>query len=309
MYFPDNNNGSRIVITTRESDVAEYVAGSKSLHHVQLLNKSVSRDLLCRIVFGEEDCPDELQGVVAKIGSDCSGLPLAIHVIGGLLSMVERSRDVWENVSKDVKASIVESDEHFSNILYLSYNHLSIHLKPCFLYMGAFPEDYDIKGSRLKSLWIAEGFVKYNTDESLEDVVEDYLKALVERNLISVGGKQIDGKPMTYSIHDLLRDLCTRKANEEKFLNLKDSMRRVSVQSSYQMEDVNASPQLTSLARSFICTGQEIISPVFSMLRLVRVLDVIGMVFKEFPEEIFQLVNLRLLSFLLHFRFEELTYS
>ncbi|XP_047972203.1 putative late blight resistance protein homolog R1A-10 [Salvia hispanica] len=143
MYFPDNSNGSRIVITTRESNVAFYVAGSKSLHHVQPLNTSASRDLLCRIAFGEEDCPGELQGVAAKIGSDCSGLPLAIHVIGGLLSKVERSRDVWENVSTDVKASIVESDEHFSNILYLSYNHLPIHLKPCFLYMGAFPEDYE----------------------------------------------------------------------------------------------------------------------------------------------------------------------
>ncbi|XP_047940564.1 putative late blight resistance protein homolog R1A-3 [Salvia hispanica] len=122
MYFPDSNNGSRIVITTRESDVAEHVAGSERLHHVQLLDEVVSRDLLCQIVFGEEDCPSELQEVAAKIGSDCSGLPLAIHVIGGLLSKVERSREVWENLSTDVKASIVQSDEHFSNILSLIYS-------------------------------------------------------------------------------------------------------------------------------------------------------------------------------------------
>ncbi|KAG6388372.1 hypothetical protein SASPL_149797 [Salvia splendens] len=55
MYLPDNSNGSRIVITTRESDGAFYVAGSKSLHHVRLLNKSTSWDLLCQIVFGEEE--------------------------------------------------------------------------------------------------------------------------------------------------------------------------------------------------------------------------------------------------------------
>ncbi|KAL1531582.1 putative late blight resistance protein R1B-16 [Salvia divinorum] len=295
IYFPENDNGSRVVITTRESDVAEYVAGSKSLHHVQLLNKSASRDLLCRIVFGEEDCPGELKGVAAKIGRDCSGLPLAIHVIGGLLSKVERSRDVWEHVSTDVKASIVESDKQFSNILSLSYNHLPIHLKPCFLYMGAFPEDYMINGSRLKSLWIAEGFVKSNGDKTLEEEADVYLKALVERNLLLVRRKKHNGKPMSYSIHDLLRDLCIRKANEEKFLNLDDSMRRVSVHSS--SEDVCASPQLMSLARSFVCTGKKIASPVFSMLRLVRVLDVMGMVFEEFPEEILQLVNLRYLAF------------
>ncbi|XP_042031906.1 putative late blight resistance protein homolog R1B-16 [Salvia splendens] len=247
-------------------------------------------------MFGEEDCPGELQEVVAKIGSDCSGLPLAIHVIAGLLSKVERSRDVWENVSTDVKASIVESNKHFSNILFLSYNHLPFHLKPCFLYMGAFPEDYIIKGSRLKSFWIAEGFVKSNGDKSLEEEAEDYLKALVERNLLLVRRKKHNGKPMSYSIHDLLRDLCIRKANEEKFLNLKDSMHRVSVHSFSEIE-VCASPQLMSLARSFICTGKKIASTVFSMLRLVRVLDVMGIEYKEFPEEILQLINLRYLAF------------
>ncbi|XP_047965788.1 putative late blight resistance protein homolog R1B-16 [Salvia hispanica] len=293
MYFPDNSNGSRIVITTRESDVAKHVVGSKSLHHVRLLNKSASRDLLCQIVFGEEDCPDELQEVAAKIGSDCSGLPLAIHVIGGLLSKLERSRDVWENVSTDVKASIVESDEHFSNILSLSYNHLPIHLKPCFLYMGAFPEDYEIKGSRLMSLWIAEGFVKSNGDKRLEEEAETYLQALV----LLVRRKKYNGKPVSYYIHDILRDLCLRKANEEKFLNLKDSMRRASVHSSSEIEDVCASPQLMSLARSIICTGKKIASPVFSMLRLVRVLDVMEIEYKVFPEEILQLVNLRYLAF------------
>ncbi|XP_047972411.1 putative late blight resistance protein homolog R1A-10 [Salvia hispanica] len=296
MYFPDNSNRSRIVITTRESDVAEHVAGSKSLHHVQLLDESASLDLLCQIVFGEEDCPDELQEVAAKIGSDCSGLPLAIHVIGGLISKVERSRDVWENLSTDVKASIVGSGEHFSNILSLSYNHLPIHLKPCFLYMGAFPEDYEIKGSRLKSLWIAEGFVKSKGDKSLEEEAADYIKALVERNLLFVRSVNCNGKPKSYSIHDLLMDLCIRKANEEKFLNVKNCMRRVSVQSSYEMEDVRASPQLMSLARSFICTDEEIISPIFSILSLVRVLDVMEMVFEEFPKEILQLVNLRYLA-------------
>ncbi|XP_042041290.1 putative late blight resistance protein homolog R1A-10 [Salvia splendens] len=198
MYFPDNSNGRRIVITTRDSEVAEQVASSKILHRVNFLDEYVCRDLLCQIVFGEDDCPDELKGLVSKILSDSSGLPFPIHVIGGLLSKVERSRDVWENVSKDVKALIVESDEQrLSNILSLSYNHLPFHLKPCFSYMGAFPEDYIIKGSRLKSLWIAEGIVKSNRDKSLEEVGKDYLKALVDRNLLLVRRKKHNGKPMS----------------------------------------------------------------------------------------------------------------
>ncbi|XP_042039555.1 putative late blight resistance protein homolog R1B-16 [Salvia splendens] len=110
--------------------------------------------------------------------------------------------------------------------------------------MGAFLDGYEIKGSRLMSLWIAHGFVKSNGDKSLEEEAEDYLKALVDRNLLSW-------------------DVCRRKADEEKF-------HCVSFQPGCEVEDE---------------------------LRLLRVLDVMRMVFKEFPREILQLVNLRYLAF------------
>ncbi|KAG6385439.1 hypothetical protein SASPL_154274 [Salvia splendens] len=74
-------------------------------------------------------------------------------------------------------------------------------------------------------------------------------------------------------------------------------MRRVSVQTCYEIEDECASLELMLFARSFICTGEEIISPVYSILRLVRALDVMGMVFEAFPGEILQLVNLHYLAF------------
>ncbi|XP_057771679.1 putative late blight resistance protein homolog R1B-16 isoform X1 [Salvia miltiorrhiza] len=310
-YFPDYNNGSRIVITTRESDVAKY-ADSKCLHHkVQLLSESQSWDLLSQIVFGEEDWPHELQGIGKKISSDCGGLPLAINVIGGLLSKVERLKGVWENIGNDVRAAIAESDKQFLNILSLSYNHLPLHLKPCFLYMAAFPEDYEIDPLRLIWMWVAEGFVKSNGDKSLEEEAEDYLKSLVERNLVSVittyGGY---GEIKRYNMHDLLRDLCIRKADDEKFLHVKNStfsnqLRRVSIHTSYGMEDDEyASSSEMSLVRSFLLfveLDRNVLPMVFT-LRLLRVLDFLKMneykirMFKiEFPEEILQLVNLRYL--------------
>ncbi|XP_042026598.1 putative late blight resistance protein homolog R1A-10 isoform X2 [Salvia splendens] len=160
MYFPDNNEGSRIVITTRDSGVAKYADSSSLMHHVQLLSKSESWNLLHQLVFGEEDCPLVFQEMGQKIASDCGGLPLAINVIGGLLSKIEKSKDAWEKIGNSVIAAIAQSGEQFSSILSLSYNHLPNHLKPCFLYMGAFPEDSEIKGSTLVRMWVAEGFVK-----------------------------------------------------------------------------------------------------------------------------------------------------
>ncbi|XP_057773794.1 putative late blight resistance protein homolog R1A-10 [Salvia miltiorrhiza] len=307
MYFPDNSNGSRIVITTRESDVAKYADSKSFQHQVQLLSESQSWDLLRQIVFGEEDWPQELQGIGEKIASDCGGLPLAINVIGGLLSRVERSKDVWENIGNNVRAAIADqSDKQFSSIFSLSYNHLPVHLKPCFLYMGAFPEDYEIKASRLICMWVAEGFVKSNGDKSLEEEAEGYLKSLVERNLLSVGRCKY-GKVNRYSMHDLLREVCMRKADDEKFLCVKNAsevtfsdLRRVSFHTSYGMEDYQYASSEMSLARSFLVGVSlymdEVLIPLFFRLRLLRVLNVMEMEFYEFPREILQLVNLRYLA-------------
>lgn len=44
-------------------------------------------------------------------------------------------------------------------ILKLSYKHLPDHLKPCFLYFGAFQEDEKVPAQKLMWLWIAEGFI------------------------------------------------------------------------------------------------------------------------------------------------------
>ncbi|KAL1561293.1 putative late blight resistance protein R1B-16 [Salvia divinorum] len=305
MYFPNNNNGSRIVITTRESDVANYADSSSSQHQMRLLSESESWNLLHQLVFGEDDCPPELQEIGRKIAKDCGGLPLAISVIGGLLSKMERSEDVWRKIGDNVIAAISGSDEPCSAILSLSYNHLPSHLKPCFLYMGTFPEDYEIKCSRLVHLWIAEGFVKSNGERSLEEEAEDWLKSLIDRNLFLVRNNKKDGKPKSYSMHDMLRDICIRKSGEDMFLygpnksTFSNPRRRMSFHTSDELEDVNDSKESMSLTRSVICAGfwnAEFPSDAFFAARLLRVLDLTDPRLSYFPTVIFELVNLRFLG-------------
>ncbi|XP_057773793.1 putative late blight resistance protein homolog R1A-10 [Salvia miltiorrhiza] len=300
--FPSNDNRSRIVITSRDSNVGKYVVGSGSFQHeMNLLTKSQSWSLLAEKVFGKTECPVELQGVGRKIASDCRGLPLAIHVIGGLLSEAGRSTDVWERIAKDVRAAIAESDDEFSNILSLSYNHLPNHLKPCFLYMGAFPEDSKVGASRLIGLWVAEGFAE-EADEA-----EGYLTALVERNLLTVRQNKYNGKPKSYGIHDLLRDLSIRKAKQEKFLHVTAPVptratlhgpRRLSAHLHLRFRHL--SDFSFSTTRSFIwhdSNSFEFLSGFFRGSRLVRVLDVVGVSESlKFVPKILQLVNLRYLA-------------
>ncbi|KAK4427725.1 putative late blight resistance proteinR1B-16 [Sesamum alatum] len=310
-FFPDDNNGSRIIVTTRESSVVDYTSSGSSHHQMNLLKDDESWNLLCQKVFApEETCSPELEKVGKIIAKNCRGLPLAIHVIGGILSQTKRSQAFWEQLSYYVSSTVADQGEQYSNILSLSYNHLPDHLKPCFLYMGAFPEDYEIRTSKLIKLWVAEGFVRPISDKSLEEAAEIHLKALVDRNLIYVRQQETKGNVKSYSIHDLLRDLCVRKAREEKFLfvnkwaceylpNGTSSLRRVCSHWSFSISDTYGSMELMRLARSFLFIGsisQMILSPVISELRLLRVLDILDITFYQFPEEILQLVNLRYLA-------------
>ncbi|KAL0348644.1 UNVERIFIED_CONTAM: Late blight resistance protein R1-A [Sesamum angustifolium] len=312
MFFPDNNNRSRIMLTTRVLDVANYVGSLSQYHQMHLLDKFESWNLLQQKVFGEDNCPPEFEKIGRSIASDCGGLPLAIHVIGGLLSEAKRRKDFWGHVANDISSAIAEKDETFYNILALSYNYLPYHLKPCFLYMGTFPEDHEILASKLIRIWVAEGFLKSNGDKSLEEIAEENLKVLVDRNLLMVRERKSNGKAKNYSIHDLLRDLCVKKAAQDKFLHVKNRQvhnvpegssyfpRRVSVHQSYRIRDVYGSTEFMSLVRSFLCIGlasRVILSPVFSALRLLRVLDVLHIEFHQFPTEILGLVNLRYLAF------------
>ncbi|KAL0285446.1 UNVERIFIED_CONTAM: putative late blight resistance proteinR1B-14 [Sesamum calycinum] len=309
-FFPDDNNGSRIIVTTRESSVAYYTGSQSSYHQMNLLKDDESWNLLHQKVFALEDtCSPELEKIGKKIAKDCRGLPLAIHVIGGILSQAKTSQDFWEHVSDNVSSAIADKGEQYSNILSLSYNRLPNHLKPYFLYMGAFPEDYEIRSSKLIKLLVAEGFVQPILGKSLEEAAEMHLKALVDRNLIFVRQQGTNGNVKSYSIHDLLRDLCARKACEEKFLfihgcepgNLPINtsfLRRVCAHGPFRDEDANRLMEQIRLARSFLLFNDIRGSTSFGIfqLRLLRVLDILQELLYGLPEAILQLVNLRYLA-------------
>lgn len=97
--------------------------------------------------------------------------------------------------------------------------HLPHHLRPCFLYMGGFPEDHKIHLSELaRLLRCSEG-----SSKSLEEEAEGFLEDLVNRSLVLVTKRKYNGRIKSCSLHDMVRDLCIRKAKENNFfLNILD---------------------------------------------------------------------------------------
>ncbi|XP_057801714.1 putative late blight resistance protein homolog R1A-10 [Salvia miltiorrhiza] len=281
--FPDDNNGSRILLTTRLVDVAAYANSSTPSHKMRLMDPCQSWNLLREKVFGHQDSvPRELEAIGREIARSCGGLPLATMVVAGLLSSVSKTPTSWEEIAKNVRSSLATTDGRVQKILSLSYNHLPHHLGACFLHMGGFPEDHEIKVENLKRLWIAEGFVKPVASKSFEDRAEEYLEDLIRRSLVIVSNNKSNGKIKSCRLHDLVRDLCIKKSQEEKFLvhvkgrralelmkSMKDE-RRISVSSS----------KLDSFAHIFSTTIRTIMYfeyklESFGSFRLLRVLDVL----------------------------------
>jgi hypothetical protein len=217
--FPDDLNGSRILITSRIKEVASH-ASSTPPYFLPFLDKDKSWELFSKKVFRGRTCPPELETLGRKIAEDCRGLPLSIVVLGGLLANREKTSREWSKLIGHVNWYLTEANPICKDILALSYTNLPRRLQPCFLYFGVYPEDFEIPVRQLIHLWTAEGFIQHTGNRSIEDVAEDYLEELIDRSLIQVSRRAIDGGVKKCRIHDLLRDLCLSESKEDKFLEL-----------------------------------------------------------------------------------------
>ncbi|KAL0419389.1 UNVERIFIED_CONTAM: putative late blight resistance proteinR1B-16 [Sesamum radiatum] len=179
--FPDEQNGSKIIITTCDWQLGRLADPERQPHSLKKLDYKESWDLFF-----------EKSGVKRSL----------------LSTKKDRGINEW--------LSILDNHENWStsDILMFSYNDLDAHLQLCLLYMMLFPKELDIPVRRLQRLWLAEGFVKRpeNNDMFLEDVVQGYFDDLVKRSLISVSKLRSDGSPRKCRLLGVLHDLLLTKA-------------------------------------------------------------------------------------------------
>ena len=224
--FDDDDMGTRIITTTRYYDVSTSCRKFSIvyIHEMQPLPPEKAMELFCKKAFKhsvfEWNCPPELEELSFDIVERCQGLPLAIVVIGGLLSIKEMIVSEWTSFLDNLSFEL-DSDPHLANIkkiLCFSYHDLPYYLKSCFLYFGMYPEDYSIRCSRLIKQWIAEGFVKEDEKgNTLEEIANEYLSELIHRSLVQVSSVSVDGKAKHCHIHDLLHEFILSKTAELNF--------------------------------------------------------------------------------------------
>ncbi|KAH0664692.1 hypothetical protein KY285_025898 [Solanum tuberosum] len=216
--FPEVTKGSRIIMTTREKEVALHGKLYTAPLDLRLLRSEESWELLEKRAFGNESCPDELLDVGTEIAENCKGLPLVVDLIAGVIAGTEKKKSVWLEVVNNLNSFILKNEVEVMKVIEISYNHLPDLLKPCLLHFSSRPKDSATTIYELKAVWVAEGFVENMEMKSMEEVVKMYLDDLISSSLV-ICFNEIGDNP-TFQIHDLVHDFCLIKAREEKLFDL-----------------------------------------------------------------------------------------
>ncbi|TXG67552.1 hypothetical protein EZV62_008827 [Acer yangbiense] len=140
------------------------------------------------------------------------------------------------------------------------YNNLSPNIRYCFLYFCNFPANYFVTRGRLFRLWIAERFIEEEgRNKTKEDVADEYLNELIEKNLVYVYGRR-------FGVPQPVRDFILDKSELKIFCTV---LPRPNGETELKAEEL------------------------LNKFRLLRVLDFEDSGLQSFPEEV---VKLKLLS-------------
>ncbi|KAI5313947.1 hypothetical protein L3X38_043123 [Prunus dulcis] len=358
--FPtqDEDTETKVLITSRNKSVAYRADPRGFLYEPSCLNDEDSWELFHKVAIFQRvqaygDHPPATRAKnsenpfitverMEKLGKEmvthCRGLPLAIIVLGGVLA-TKRFIDEWETVHKTIKSHLktMNGDQRSTELgvmeaLALSYDDLPYQLKPCFLHLGQFPEDFEMPTRRLINLWVAEALIpsessnERENEETLEDVAYRYLTLLAERYLVQVEKRSSTGRIKSCRMHDLIRELCLTKAGQNDFfqiIELRDSNRKMELFSSPMINRPNSigrirrisiyfkncsgfislgteecPPVRSALGFSNIqsAIGQELIESIVSRFKFLRVLDLEEIRGFAIPKGIGNLIHLRLLT-------------
>ncbi|KAM5573489.1 disease resistance protein RPM1-like [Rosa sericea] len=308
--LPNNIYGSRVILTTRNADIASTTSTESGgeVYTLEPLPPVKSWELLCKKTFQGNSCPPHLEKICNYVLRKCEGLPLAIVAISGVLAAKDKRRiDEWEMVGHSLGAEIEGNDklQDLKKVLSLSFNDLPYYLKSCFLYLSIFPEDHLIKHTRLIRLWMAEGFIEEKQGKTLEEVAEDYLNELLNRSMIQAAETTADGRVTKFRIHDLFREIITSKTRNQNFatiakeqnVTLPEKIRRLSIHNTLQYVQTNrCASQLRSLFMFTVAEKPSLQRLFPAGFALLNVLDLQSTPLNVFPVEVVNLYFLKYLS-------------
>ncbi|KAL1197759.1 putative disease resistance protein [Cardamine amara subsp. amara] len=347
--LPSNKGYWKVLLTSRYESVGLHADSNCVTFKPNYLTSEESWTLFQSITFPSKDTSEikidvEMEEMGKEMIKHCGGLPLVVKVLGGLL-VGKHTLSEWKRVCENI-GSLTIGGTSFNgrnlssvyHILYLSFEELPFNLKQCFLYLAHFPEDCEINVEKLSYYWAAEAIPRPRGYDvaTVREVAERYIEELVQRNMVISQRDAITSRFETCQLHDMMREVCVRKAKEENFVDIVDvansqsprNSRRIAYtlgydeEKSFDPKGMMKNPKLRSLMffglekwmisvlslfLSFIADNC-LIFPMFgnwmtwdllfARLQLLRVLDLSDAKFRrgKLPSSIGKLIHLRYLS-------------
>ncbi|KAM0904129.1 hypothetical protein ACQ4PT_018238 [Festuca glaucescens] len=237
----------------------------------------------------------------------CRGIPLAIAAVGGLLANRPKKSSEWTNLQEHLRPGFESAAHDVKGVISLNYDELPYHVKFCFLYMSIFPQNHEIRHTRLLRRWMAEAYIDKSYNRTREEVAQSQYNKLISRRMIEPSNKaRASMTSECCGVHDLVLQIILPKSIEENQLFIMDThcneapqsnVRHLVVARRKKNEEKMASINLTCL-RSLTVFGKCPESLITHKLRLLRVLDLedtIGLKNKDL-KDIGQLPHLRYLG-------------
>ncbi|XP_072985961.1 putative disease resistance protein RGA3 [Typha latifolia] len=198
--FVDMREGSKIVVTTRDTGVAK-LKGMMPRYFLKGLSHKDSWSLFEDHALMEllPESPQKLKDLYEETVQKAHGSPLAVRTLARLFTStsVENNR---KSMSQIEIWQLQQNDGDIMPTLRRTYNRLPSHLKQCFAFCSIFPKGYQFDQSDLVRIWMSQGFIHSNDGKSMEDTGNEYFHDLLCRGILNHEEEK-------YVMPDLLNDL------------------------------------------------------------------------------------------------------
>ncbi|XP_045787893.1 disease resistance protein RGA2-like [Trifolium pratense] len=215
-YLMCGAQGSKILVTTRSKTVAQTM-GVSDPYVLNGLTQEESWGLLKKITFGHDtiEVNRSLESIGKKIAKKCSGVPLAIRTLGGLLQGKIEERE-WIDVLQGDFWKSCEDEKSIMPVLKRSYQNLSPQLRQCFAYCSLYPKDSIIQKDELIHLWMAQGYFECSGGKKLmEDIGEEFVNTFLMKSFFQDAQLGFYGDIVSFKMHDLIHDLAMQVAGND----------------------------------------------------------------------------------------------
>ncbi|KAM0926028.1 hypothetical protein ACQ4PT_003875 [Festuca glaucescens] len=224
-FFKEKQTPKRkVLFTTRSREVCYGMGCSDAdIVNMKCLNREHAWNLFKKSVVIETifDHP-EIGQLAEEIAEECKGLPVALCIVGKLMSPKEDPRE-WRIARDLLKNSMLyemtDIREDLFKRLQKSYDDLrTAAMKECFLLCSLWPENESISVKTLTMWWKGLGLLDRFSNAS--DLGYTFTETLVRKSMLEKGESGLDSAENTHvKMHNMIRMMAIRIVNEQGYMN------------------------------------------------------------------------------------------